>query len=587
MMKYIKGCYKYEHFTNCIKMCEKYLDKFTSSIECGDAHLLKLYKGKSLFCMYRRQAFQIELLEKKGIKSGKKYQLMHKQCFDIAGECIGLLISAFDGEFIDDEGLKMLDLAMIDFSKETNKLNDFNRCLLCQKNAKLHRSHIFPRSILEKFGKGMSRPEKTKQNITPMRPGPLQSPRSAMTTFLFCDACEHLFSRNGEMQFSPMFLDVLYNIKSSNSLANEHHISYEKWLYQFCIGLMFRFLAQFYPHDFSNDNDIYKFFTLCRKYLLSSDNIAKDDLPDIAVFVNPVSVVPKEAKVGFMDHALNYPLILSSSSLPLDGIDQKTPDKIFYFIVHFGIINVIGIVNSAQKEGLPADCFIHEAGGVLHVPDNQERYNAMPRGLWKYFKHQAVEIEAEYLQMSLSRLNWQEDNVLTEPPEELVNLFSFIPSYDRDIEDQAQKLRPATVAGAEKTLNFLPKGFQLYHYEEKRSVFIPDNHKLIFHSNTRNASKLSHTLFLAVGNEGIFSFNRPYIICHIYQHGLQLHSAFFINPNTLQAEDFLPDSDPKIRAKDIKPFSLIRENMPALLKQILLSKGVCNLKYLLRRIEMR
>ena len=261
--------------------------------------------------------------------------------------------------------------------------------------------------------------------------------------------------------------------------------------------------------------------------------------------------------------------------------------EIFYFIIHFGVINVIGIVDPAQKVHLPADCFIQEAGGVQHIPDNQGRNKVMPRGLWTFFEQQAVEIETEYIQMSLSRLNWQEDNVLTEPPEELVNMFGFVPSYLKDVKDQGRIVHGASIANLEKTLNFLPEGFQLHHRENQRSVFVPENHKLILHHTTSNTSGTSYTLFLAVGNEGIFTFSKLYIICHTFKHGLQSHSAFFVNVDTFQAEDFLPDANPKILVKDIDSFIQIREALPTLLKRILTSKGIYNLKYILRRIQFR
>ena len=513
---YSKGCYEYKHFTKCIKIYEKYSKNVPDFDNHEDAQQMKLYKGKSLFHMYRRQAFQMRLFEERGVKSGKEYKTAHKRCFDDARDSIDLLISAFDSGFIDDEGKKMLDLAVIDYSKETNKLNDFNHCLLCHKTAKLQRSHVFPKSILEKFCKSMSRPENTKQNITPMRPGPLQSSKSSMTTFLFCEACEGLLNRNGEMQFSPMFLDILYNVKSPDSPSSEHHIEYDKWLYQFCVGLLFRLLGQFYPYDYHNDADIYQFFIQCREYLLSTSTSAVEGhLPDIAVLINPNAAPAEKSKLGFMNYALNYPLEESSLSLPLDGVAQKTPEEICYFLVHFGVINVIGIIDPAQKVHLPSDCFIQESGGVLHIPDNHGRFQAMPRGLWMFFEQAAAELETEYVRMSLSRLNWQKDNVLSEPPQEVVNMFGFVPSYEKDIKNQERILHPASIAGVEKTLNFLPGGFQVNHRNDQSSVIIPKDHKLILHYTCVVTTGKGYSLFLAVGND---SPGRPYIIYHLTQH---------------------------------------------------------------------
>ena len=576
---YIKGCYKYGHFKECIAACEKYLQMLGDH---KDAEVVKLCKAKSLFSVFWRQAFQMQLFEEKQIKSGKQYHLTRKQCFDNAGRSIELLTSALDGALIDEEGLRMLDLAMIHYSRETNKLNEFDRCLLCRKKAKLRRSHVFPRNILERFCKGMSRPE-NKRNITPMRYGPLQSPRG-LTTFMFCGNCEDLLSRNGEMQFSPMFLDKLYDVKSPESPSSEHHIQYGKWLYQFCIGLLFRVLAQFYPRNYHNDSDIYRFFTQCREYLLSAD---VDKLPDIAVLVNPNVAPDGRNKLGFMNYALNYPLEQCSSALPLDGIAQKTPEGISYILVHFGIINVIGIIDPGQKAHLPSSSFVQETGGILHVPDNNGRSQVIPRGLWMYFEQTAVAVETEHVQMSLSRLKWQEDNVLTEPPEELESIYGFVPSFQRDIKDQESTVCPATIADIEKTLNFLPEGFQLHHHRDRSNVIIPANHKLILHHTITREKGSGTSLFLAVGTEGTFTPDKPYVIFHSYRPGLKVHAAFFLNATTFQAEEFLPDADPKIRIKDVKCISRIREDIPKLFPDILLSNGVYNLKSLLRRVQMR
>lgn len=584
---YAKGCYEYGHYSECAEICAKYSNKLSSTENQDDMQLLKLYEGKSLFHVYRRQAFHLqEMQDTKGIRTGKKYRLLHRQCYDNARKLINLLTVALDKGFIDEEGSRMLDLAMIDYSRETNKLNECSRCLLCRKNARLHRSHVFPRNILEKFCSSMERPEKGKQSITPVRPGPLQSPKG-VTTFLFCESCEDIFNRNGEMQFSPKFLSKLYDMSIPESPKSEHHIHYERWLYQFCVGLVFRGLAQVYPHNYHNKDDVYQFFTQCRKYLLNTEATASSELPKIALLVNPTCAPLETTKPGFMDFALNYPLQEASSSLSLDGAVSKSPDRIFYFLVHFGIINIIGIVDPSEECHLPSNCFVQPASGVLKVPIDQERYKIIPKGLWMLFEETAVEVETEHVRMSLSRLKWQEDNILTDPPEQAVNTFGFAPSFHRDVEDQGKVLRPASIANVEKTFNFLPEEFQLHHKEEHSLVVTPEGHKLIFHYTSTDGSGSGHSVFLAVGVEGAFPPNRPYIIYHFYRPGLQMHAAFFVNIETFQPEEFLSDKDPKIRISDVQRFVRFRQDVPTLLPKILLSKGVYSLKSLLRRIQMR
>jgi len=48
----------------------------------------------------------------------KKYRLLHRQCYDNTRKLINLLTVALDKGFIDEEGSRMLDLAMIDYSRD-------------------------------------------------------------------------------------------------------------------------------------------------------------------------------------------------------------------------------------------------------------------------------------------------------------------------------------------------------------------------------------------------------------------------------------------------------------------------------------
>ena len=584
MVCFAKECFKCGHYSRSSEICSKHYEQ-SSTID--ESNALCLFLAKSVFHIYRRQAFQLqEVKDTQKVQSGKNYQVLHQECYKSARKVIDLLCSALDGGFIDDEGSKMLDIAMIDYSRETNKLHECKRCLLCLKTAKLCRSHIFPRGILERFCASMTTPEKSKKNITHFRQGKLTSPK-VLTTFLLCEDCETILSQGGEVHFSSKFVDKIYNPCDPKSPSLEHIITYEGWLYHFCVGLIFRGLGQFFPHNYSNTNDVYSLFVQSRKYLLGTLS-AKSTLPLIAILINPNEIAPESAKsvAGFMNFSLNYPLIESSSSLPLDGIMPATPEKIYYFLVHFGIINVISLVDSSQEVHLSSQCIIQPGGGVLHIPESEERNEIIPKGVWTMFEQRAVEIETEHVRMSLSRLKWQ-DNVLTEPAKEIVEVFGFMPSFEKDIKDFSNTLRPASVAGVEKTLDFLPEGFQVIHRAQHNSVLLPEGHQLLLHYTFTTGHGSGESVFLAVGTNRPFSLNKPYIIYNFYRPGLQMHAAFFVNHKSFVAEEFLPEKDPRIRLNDVPHIIQFRERVPNVLPQIILSKGISNFSSLLQRIQKR
>ena len=297
---------KYGYYSRCSVICTRHYEQ---SFEPAESNVLCLILAKSHFHIYRRQAFQLQEMEiTQKVQSGKKFHILHQECYKIARKVIDLLCRALDGGFIDDEGSQMLDIAMIDYSRETNKLNECNRCLLCLKAAELLRSHIFPRGILERFSASMTIPEKSKKNITHFRRGKLTSSK-ALSTFLLCQSCENILSQNGEAHFSSKFLEKLYNPSDPISPSSEHIIFYDGWLYHFCIGLIFRGLGQFFPHGYSNTSAVYNMFVQSRKYLLGTTS-AKPTLPLIAIIINPNEITPESAGsvAGFMNFSLNYPL---------------------------------------------------------------------------------------------------------------------------------------------------------------------------------------------------------------------------------------------------------------------------------------
>ena len=114
----------------------------------------KLLKGKALFHSYQR--LQMQFLRERQFLSEREINGRINHVYSKAKESILLLGNALDHEFLDNEGSRLLDFAMMDYMRETNKLQDCRRCLLCRERkerSEIKFSHYIPRSILKKIGK--------------------------------------------------------------------------------------------------------------------------------------------------------------------------------------------------------------------------------------------------------------------------------------------------------------------------------------------------------------------------------------------------------------------------------------------------
>lgn len=148
LLAFARCCYQYCKHRECIEVTSK-LIQLLKLHECDQsmANEAKLLKAKSLFFHYQNK--QHVFLQKRGEGDIKKVEKLKKECYECAKEAILLLGIALDHNFLDEEGSKLLDFAMIDYLRETNDLNYCQRCLLCRRKTKLRKSHIFPKSILK------------------------------------------------------------------------------------------------------------------------------------------------------------------------------------------------------------------------------------------------------------------------------------------------------------------------------------------------------------------------------------------------------------------------------------------------------
>jgi len=178
---YARGCFQYQKYQECI----------TST-----SHIIQLVRGK-------KGLFQVEqaIADEANLLRGKSLYYTKQQCYRKAREAIILLGRAHDYGFLDEEGSELLDCAMIDYVRETNSLNNCERCLLCRRKSELRRGHVLPNSILKQIAKDFV-VEGDHKVFIPLIGKAVKKSAGECTFWMFCPTCEERLCQNGEEQFA-------------------------------------------------------------------------------------------------------------------------------------------------------------------------------------------------------------------------------------------------------------------------------------------------------------------------------------------------------------------------------------------------
>ena len=121
-MMYIRSCYQYKRYHDCIENCNK-MEHLAEA---------KIYKAKSLYHVYTQE--KVLLAAEQDKLTPRIFHQRHETCYSKAKTVISLLGRFLNKreEFFDHECSQILDLAMMDYIYETNRLRDFQRCFLCR-----------------------------------------------------------------------------------------------------------------------------------------------------------------------------------------------------------------------------------------------------------------------------------------------------------------------------------------------------------------------------------------------------------------------------------------------------------------------
>lgn len=556
-------------------MCSKIIGSAEEKKQEELKHQAILLKGKAVFHRYQRKLVYL---------MGKKQSTMPKadekklvdDCFKSMEEAINLLGSALDDLYLDEEGSKLLDWAMMDCIRETNHLNQCRRCLLCRcGGVNLCKSHIFPKFILKSGFASFTSKQKDQTHDSDGDSG--QQSDSGAKSFVFgkdkyqmksagecwlwlcCKRCEGIMTQNAENDFSQLF-------PSSGS------VEYTSWLFNYCCTILFRTLSCVkFPCAF-NDEEVYGAFLFCRKHLLS--------LPFKAKGVSiPLSDIEKYQLQLFSRTAPNNLepcLLMTPSTVAFDRGEGDLEEITLYltipwlaahrlidgrldlagwshfFVAYFDGISILLKFQPSVQCSLPSSCLVSPQKGTYIIPDESEAIKLIPKGMWMLYHRCALRASRDYTeflqQVTPSAVKKMISRGLIHPLDEH-NIFSKNQSQEstkQECRDTDTKLGLEMGANTDTSHDSVLSSesshikiksdvpivrFQSTNYKPRLSL-LPPGFDIIIHPMLNmpphsvelpqghqiilHHMDQSHGLsvFLAVGNSGRFLPDQPYVIYH-------------------------------------------------------------------------
>ena len=636
VLMHMEQCCKYGRYQECL---ECYHITFGNKTLSSSLNKAKYFTGKSYFYLYREKQ---RLLQFVSLSTAETYQYRDSYCA-LMFQAVKLLSVSFDAGLLLEDDKWMFDRAMIDYVHVTNNLKECMRCLLCLKKSRdIRRSHYCPRKVLERFTSGCYMPSNMK-GLLSLHEGNVIScdTPKIKALFMFCSSCEDLLSQNGETQFLPNFFDKLYDIadlkntafsvtgdgslqdslkddlklNSNNStpsikpvadgdsnsdvavetsnvstsgniplseplhLSQSKDIVYDRWLYMFCIGVVFRGIAYMSRKSYVNSNELYSLFIKCRECLLKAPHIDDiENLPVIEILISPSSPNPGDEKHGFIHLAMRmlYQFTIGITNLQ-NGVFHF-PQEAHFVLAQIGIINIL--VKLPPSHGIPAPpgCVIHSSKGVhvYHIPANKERYSLCYEGIWEVIHSTAQELLEAWWQRPKEFYPQEAQK----PPDDVMDLYNIEGSGFTDLFASGGSILAAQPGSlAPMILDFLPEGFHLD--SSLHTVRFPDGHKIVAHKCFYD-ELIKTVYFIVIGQTGAYNVNKPYTVVHFSAPGIIIKAGFFIDIQELVALDFLPDKRTREMLPDVKVIEEIKSDLRDNLFLLLQEKGFSSLAPLLQ-----
>jgi hypothetical protein len=484
---------------------------------------------------------------------------------------IGRLGAALDKKSIDEEGLAILDYAMIDLICGTNELNKLRRCMLClQQCHDLKRSHIVPKSVLEIFRTGFVHHHGNKGLIVAgarSSKGQVYHSEKTITKFMLCGNCEMLLSKEGEQDFITNFFKMIYDPSNSEALMARHKLSYQCWLYHFCIGFLFRVIAGFLGiPNVMNHHEVYSLFTTCRKFLLKGtcDSLA---LPKVYLLTNPTKI-PREYESEWVNEALVEPAFFDIPGIRLSNGNACHFPEAHFLVVHFGILNMLVTFLPAEDVSIPEQFVINPNGGVYVVPPEEQRLNFLPDGMKAVFGRISEIIKEDMIEFLFRREKPFPPVATKNPDKALQDTVGLVEAINNDFD---------LLSGSK--INYLPARFCID--KETKTFQLPPEYSMVVHA-TIPVQGSAFTYFI-----GIISPQQPFVIIH--QHSKTDEKCFgcLISEENLAVKEYII-STPLVNHGSIVPkLETLTATLGDIISIILPTKGFKDIKMLISYFKQR
>ena len=530
-MKYASGCYKLQCYSVAATVCIDVIKQ--RDVEKRMLCEAKLLKGKSLFHCYQRKIMY--LMEKKSVMSKEEEKRLINECFECIKEVVYLLGGALDENYIDEEGSRLLDWAMMDCIRETNQLNLCKRCFLCRRRDQvLCKSHIFPKFQLSRVEDHIIERDDLDNTqkffVFGLDKHQLKSAGECWL-WLCCKRCEGIMTQNAENDFSECF-------PSSGT------VEYSTWLYDYCCTIIFRTLSCVkFPRSF-NDDEIYEALLSCRKHLLflpikgnsstAEPTEAQNELLTqvVAKDINfYLFIFPAKSKISLINQesiGLAFPWL--SCNRLIDG-KLNLAGQGHFFTAYCNGINIMLRFSPSAQCPLPERCRILPQGGSYSIPTDDEAVELLPNGLHmlkyrstvKYFKDMSEVIQqiapraAEKMVQKGAFKTTMDIPFSSEEPD--LSDYDQIKTCsgsngvlsDRDMNTQGDSHLETTAIKTftKPQLSMLPSNFTIMKYWPSKQIKIPQGHHIVLHTIDDSCGI---TLFLIMEDK-----NQPYAI-YLYEN---------------------------------------------------------------------
>ena len=585
-LKYARGCYKLEYYLEVVVVCSDILANMPDQDQLNND--VKLLKGKAMFHVYQRKMWY--LMENKKSMTRVEEKRLIDECFSSIMETINLLGSALDNLYLDIEGSRLLDWAMMDCIRETNRLNQCERCLLCRQYGKsLRKSHVFPKFSLKNAplsqadntpvdeaeeqngatkdkvpdatgntSEGSRIHSRKETNIKPFLFGlDKHQMKSAGDCWLWmcCQKCEAIMTQNAENYFSRLF-------------PNSDKTEYSSWLFNYCCTIIFRTLSCVkFPRTF-NDDEVYNAFLFCRMHLLSLPvKSGKQDLAMTEVEKYQLSLLSPTVLQEMKPYLLITPpsVLFKEESVSQVSIPWLAPHRLIdgrkdlagrshFFVAYCDGISILLKFLPSSKYQLPDGCCISPQCGTYTIPKESEIMHAIPPGLWVLHHRSALkrfqDMAEAFRQLGIRTAEKMATNtrfvqsvdgpkIPVQKPSANTHVRESheLPSSNLDVEigptltqlsstDSDIQLQHSN----KPQLSFLPPGFKvtqpLPSSQIDKCVKLPQGHKIVLHQ-VEESHQLSCLVTIGSGASDGFPPDRPYVIfLHNKSNAAYIDAAF-------------------------------------------------------------